>query len=100
VAMKKKEKDRTEVVETVGIDLCGALRFVTLLQQLASKKKKENGKKKKKKKLVVGVVAIVIERSVMMCRDVLVRPNFRVFLEFDFVFVFWNGNKTHHSHSH
>jgi hypothetical protein len=96
--MKKKEKDRTEVVETVGIDLCGALRFVTLLQQLASKKRRKMGKKQNK--LVVGVVAIDIERSVMMCRDVLVRPNFRVFLEFDFVFVFWNGNKTHHSHSH
>ena len=42
------ERDRTEVVETVGIDLCGALRFVTLLQQLASKKKRsyENGGKK------------------------------------------------------
>jgi hypothetical protein len=46
VAMKKK-KDRTEVVETVGIDLCSALRFVTLLQQLANF---SSLKKKKKKK--------------------------------------------------
>lgn len=44
---------------------------------------------KKQNKLVVGVVAIDIERWVMMCPDVLVRPNFRVFLEFDFCFLEW-----------
>jgi hypothetical protein len=48
VAMKKK-KDRTEVVETVGIDLCSALRFVTLLQQLANFSSLKKKKKKKNK---------------------------------------------------
>ena len=36
VCGNEEKKDRTEVVETVGIDLCSALRFVTLLQQLAN----------------------------------------------------------------